>query len=262
MRRKIITVIFTLMVAIPVLCISFRLLQYVKADLGLKETAEITASYVMQVPENQDTRINSVNPEDFIDITGLRTENPDVTGYVRVDGTGIDYPVMKNEDPDKYLYAGFDGEYAVYGSIFMDNACYEGAMNTVLYGHNMKSGKMFAPLKNYLNPEYKEAHPIIKYIDEHAISLYRICAVFSAPAGDDSLIKCLVPYTEDEMEQLRGYVDAAGGTVHEDFGYGDQLITLATCEYTHKDGRLFVIGKLSDRIGTGGDHFENTKAEQ
>ena len=47
MRRKIITVIFALMVAIPVLCISFRLLQYVKADLGLKETAEITASYVI-----------------------------------------------------------------------------------------------------------------------------------------------------------------------------------------------------------------------
>lgn len=262
MRRKIIAGLFALMVVVPVICIAFRIFQYVKADFGLKETAEITASYVIQAPKNQDIRINSLNPEDFIDISGLKTENPDVAGYIRIDGTGIDYPVMKNEDPDKYLYAGFDGDYTVYGSIFMDNACYEGSINTVLYGHNMKSGKMFAPLKNYLSPEYKEGHSIIKYVDEHAISLYRICAVFSAPAGDNSLIKCLVPYTENEMEQLRQYVDTAGGIVYEDFGYGNQLITLATCEYTHKDGRLFVIGKLFDRIETGGVDFEKTETKK
>lgn len=252
-KRKILTTLFGLMAIIPVFFIAWRIFLYADADRRIKETAEITASYLASPPPGTDAESLSLSPEDFIDIEGLQKENPDVVGYVRVDGTGIDYPVMKTpKEPEKYLRKGFDGKDSVYGSIFMDAACYEGCMNTVLYGHRMKSGKMFAPLKNYLDAGYREEHPVIKYIDEDSIALYRVCAEFTASSNDESLLTCLIPYTQNEMKMLREYVTAANGTVYEDFEYGDELITLATCEYTNKNGRLFVIGKLINKIETGG----------
>lgn len=251
------------MTAIPIFLITWRMFLYADADRRVKETAEITASYVVSSPPGINTESISLSPEDFVDIKGLQKENADVAGYVRVDGTGIDYPVMKTPDePEKYIRKGFDGKYSVYGSIFMDTACYEGCMNTVLYGHRMKSGKMFAPLKNYLDAGYRADHPIIKYIDEDSVSLYRVCAAFSASANDEDLITCLIPYTKSEMERLKAYAAAANGTVYEAFEYGDELITLATCEYTNKNGRLFVIGRLINRMEVGGEEgveIENNK---
>lgn len=247
--KRLLKILFLLMIGIPLCLILIRIGQYAASAHKNAATAKIAARYQLPLLEEYEISALPINKEDFIDIAGLKTENPDTVGYVRIEGTPVDYPVLKNEkNQDKYLRAGFDGEYSVSGSIFMDNACYEGCMNTVLYGHNMKSGDMFSVLKNYTDSEFTQNHNIIKYVDENAISVYKVCAVFSAPAGDKELIHCLIPYTKEEMEALKECISSAGGAVYEDFGFGDKLITLATCEYTHKNGRLFVVGKLDGSV--------------
>lgn len=247
--RKLLHATFLLMFIIPLCLILTRIGQYASSAYKNAKTAEIVAKYQVPAPKGYEMPALPVNQEDFIDIIGFKTENPDTVGYIRIDDTSIAYPVLKNEEnQDKYLRTGFDGEYSVSGSIFMDNACYDGCMNTVLYGHNMKSGDMFSGLKQYLDPKFVQDNPIIKYVDEDVISVYEVCAVFSAPAKDSELIRCLVPYTKDELEALRDYIRSSGGAIYEDFEFGDKLITLITCEYTHKNGRLFVVGKLAGTV--------------
>lgn len=222
-------------------------MQYRYEDRKLNKVAELIAEYTVEQPAASILSQTMVESECFIDINGLKKKNPDVVGFVEIPGTSVAYPVMKSEKPDYYIRRGFDGKQSVYGSIYMDNACYEHGANTVLYGHNMKSGKMFGTLKHYLDPGYRDAHREIRYITQDNIACYEVCAVLTASAHDEELVKNLIPYTEQEMEHLQAYLRKHGG-VTENVAWGDRLITLATCEYTKKDGRLFVIGRLKEEI--------------
>lgn len=247
MKRKITMTVMLLLMVVPVILILFRYYQYTREDKKAEVFSELVTSYVVPAPlEYVKEGSFSVAPKDFLDIAGLRRENPDVVGYIRIDETPVDYPVMKNEVQDKYLRAGFKGEPSLYGSIFMDNACYVGGVNQVLYGHNMKSGKMFAALHNYVNRDFWETHPYIKFIDEKEIGIYEVCSVFTASAGDKKLQYSLIPYAKEELESLKTYISESGGIWYGDFTWNDRLLTLGTCEYTKRDGRLFVVAK---RVG-------------
>lgn len=245
--KKMLSVTFLAMIVVPAICIGGRIAQYQYEDKRLNQVAELVADYIVKQPAVSMSAGIVMESESFVDIDGLRKENPDVIGFIEIPGTSVSYPVMKSEEPDYYIRCGFDGKYSVYGSIYMDNASYAQGTNIVLYGHNMKSGKMFGTLKNYLDTEYRDIHKEIRYITQDRIVCYEVCAVFTASANDEKLIKNLIPYTEQEMENLKVYLCDYGGMT-EKFDWGDQLITLATCEYTKKDGRLFVVGKLKEEI--------------
>ena len=235
------------MIIIPTFCIGGRLLQYQEENEKLNQVTEIVATYTIEQPAVSMLSKTTIESESFVDINGLQNENPDVVGFVEIPGTQVAYPVMKSQEQDYYIRRGFDGKRSVYGSIYMDNVCYEDGANIVLYGHNMKSGKMFGTLRHYLDPEYKNTHKEIRYITQDKIACYEVCAVFTASANEEELVKNLVPYTEQEIKKLNAYLKKHGNMT-EDLTWGDQLITLATCEYTQKNGRLFVIGKLADTI--------------
>lgn len=245
--KKLLSVIFLVMIIVPAICISGRIIQYQYEDKQLNQVAELVADYTVKQPAVSISAGTVMESESFVDIDGLRKENPDVIGFVEIPGTSVAYPVMKSEEPDYYIRRGFDGKYSVYGSIYMDNASYTQGTNIVLYGHNMKSGKMFGTLKNYLDTEYCDTHKKIRYITQDKIVCYEVCSVFTASAEDEKLVQNLIPYTEQEMENLRSYLYDHGGMT-ERINWGDQLITLVTCEYTKEDGRLFVIAKLKEEI--------------
>lgn len=228
--------------------ISARLLQYSRENAILKEITEVTAQYTVSAPAVSQGSVKSATTEEFIDFEGLREVNEDVCGYIKIDGTQISYPVMHSEQPNKYLRRNFYGESSIYGSIYLDNAGYLTGTNIVLYGHNMKSGKMFGELKKYLEDDFAQVHQEIQYITDEEIRIYNICSVFQASANEEVLVKNLIPYTEEECRMLADFIVAQNGTIYQEFSWGDQLITLATCEYSNKNGRLFVIGRLAGRI--------------
>lgn len=179
----------------------------------------------------------------------LHEQNSDLVGWIFIDNTVINYPVMYTpSDPDFYLHRNFRKEDASSGMIYIDGNCrMDGtSRNLLIYGHHMRNGAMFASLQKYDSPSYYRDHPYVMFntLDETAV--YQVVAAFKQPAAtvDDSFKKMLLAGTDEEFNQLAAYVAA-----HRFYDTGvtmdssDSLITLTTCEYTQGDGRFFVIAK-------------------
>ena len=93
-----------------------------------------------------------------IDWEKLKNINEDIIGWIKIDNTNINYPILKDTDNLKYLKHSFDGKYNNNGSIFTLNNNPFQDYETVLYGHNMKSGIMFSELGKYMNKEFFDKH--------------------------------------------------------------------------------------------------------
>ena len=236
------------MIFIPGSMMAARVFQYKAAEDSNQKTADLIISYTALAPGISQKDKRSLCLEEFIDIEGLQRKNPDIKGYLKIPQTDIAYPVMRSKEPDWYIDRDFYGNKSVCGSIYMDNASYKGGTNLVLYGHNMKSGQMFGTLEAYLDESFLQQHKEIRFITEKGIQVYEVCMVFSASANNQELLKCLIPYTEEEMQSLLALIEQRGGRKYAPVSWGDSLITLATCEYSQRNGRFFVIGKQTDII--------------
>ena len=95
----------------------------------------------------------------------LFEQNEDFIGWIKIDGTKIDYPVMQSpNNPDYYLKHSFEKAYSDYGVPYIDEACATGISNNlVIYGHHMKNGTMFSDLCNYTDADFCKEHPIINF---------------------------------------------------------------------------------------------------
>jgi sortase B len=92
----------------------------------------------------------------------MREINPDYVCWISIDGTGINYPVVRGNDNERYLNRTFYGEDNIYGAIFMDYRCRdENTPNIIIYGHNTRTGDMFSGLHRFLNARYITEHPVI-----------------------------------------------------------------------------------------------------
>lgn len=99
----------------------------------------------------------------------LKEQNPDIVAWIKIEGTKVDYPIMYTPDnPEKYLKMNFDGEYSLCGLPFIDAKCQipltpqdEDGANTLIYGHHMQDGTMFADLIKYEKQEFADMHRII-----------------------------------------------------------------------------------------------------
>lgn len=183
----------------------------------------------------------------------LKTQNQDMIGWVRVEGSPIDYPVMQTpEEPDYYLRRGFDHKYSVYGMVYMDAACdLDGDCNNyILYGHHMKNGTMFASLEKYTSEDYYKEHPYLTFDTLEETGTYEIVGAFKLMADqvDADFAYKLAAQTEQDYDGLLRYIKENG---FYDTGvtarWPEQLVTLATCEYTQKNGRLIVVARKIDR---------------
>lgn len=179
----------------------------------------------------------------------LKEANSDAIGWIRIEGTEVDYPVMHTpEEPDYYLRRGFDKKYSVYGMIYMDGNCTldEDSPNYLLYGHHMKNGSMFASIERYSSEDYYKQHPFIEFDTLEETGTYEVVAAFKLAAirMDEEFAYKLAARTEKDYEALIDYIKSTG---FYDTGitaqWPEQLITLTTCEYSQKDGRFFVVAK-------------------
>ncbi len=179
----------------------------------------------------------------------LKEDNGDLVGWVRIEGTVIDYPVMQTvNDPDYYLHRGFDREYSTYGMIYMDATCdLKGECpNYVLYGHHMRNGSMFARLDDYKNKEFYEEHPVIGFDTLDEVGSYEVAGVIHLPASEIDLdfLGLLAARSEEDYGRFIEYVKE---NAYYETGitpvWPEQLLTLSTCEYSVKDGRLLVIAR-------------------
>ena len=121
-----------------------------------------SAAYLLLYGQNKISAEKEFNQmrKSFRDLSGLYAQNSDLVGWIRVDGTRIDYPVMQTPDnPEYYLHRDFNKEYSDSGTPFLDaNSRIGGTWNRIIYGHNMKFGTMFHDLQKYDSKEFWDAH--------------------------------------------------------------------------------------------------------
>lgn len=166
----------------------------------------------------------------------LYEKNSDMVGWLRIDGTDIDYPVMQTPgDNEYYLRRGFDKVYATSGSLFLDERCSLGpdtTANWLIYGHNMSDGSMLGQLDRYEDPEFYAEHPTFTFDTLTTPGTWQVVAVIRTTLGADEW-----PYytffDADSRADWQRRVDAILDLTLYDTGvepeYGDQLLTLSTC---------------------------------
>ena len=190
-------------------------------------------------------------PTGFHRYDALYEQNHDLFGWVCIDGTKLNYPVMHTpDDPERYLRRAFDGTYSVSGVPFLDGSCYEGCGNYIVYGHHMKNGSMFAALADYADESFWQEHPVVRFDTLDGAGEYEVLAAFYSKAYKvtDRTAFRYYNYTDltDEavFDEYLGLVREASlydtGVTAE---YGDQLLTLSTCSYYTANGRFVVVAR-------------------
>ncbi len=181
----------------------------------------------------------------------LYSKNKSLIGWVKIDDTLIDYPVMQSSNQDYYLTHNFSQEKDNNGSIFIDKDCciWPRSQNLILYGHNMKSGKMFGTLAKYKSQSYYEKHPFISFDTLYEKGLYQVMYVFSEVVHDETEVtfKYYQFINANSAEEWDSNMAQMAEKSLYDTGvtsqYGDQLITLSTCDYSAGSERFAVVAK-------------------
>lgn len=180
----------------------------------------------------------------------LYAQNNELWGWVKVPGTAVDYPVMHTPDePEKYLYADFYGNYSFPGTPFMDGKCSYDSDNLLIYGHNMNNGSMFHAILKYDSINYCKNHPSFILNTIYEEREYEVLAAFYDR----------VYYSYEDVFKFYQFIDAADEEEFDnavaqikdkalyDTGvtaeYGDQLVMLVTCSSHTDNGRFVLVGR-------------------
>lgn len=176
-------------------------------------------------------------------------QNSDFVGWLSVDGTQINYPVMQTpNDPDYYLKRNFQKQHSNYGTPYVQENCAIGLSdNIVIYGHNMRDGSMFAGLCKYADEDFYKAHRTIRFDTLSGYGEYEIVAVFKTEAYTEDGFKYYHFVNADSRADFEAFIGECKKLSAYDTGvdaeYGDKLLTLSTCEYSRENGRMVVVAK-------------------
>ena len=190
----------------------------------------------------------------------LVARNPDFVGWIKIEGTNLSFPVMYSPDrPDFYLRHDFSQEYSNYGTPYLDEDCTLTAdaqsNNLVIYGHNMKTGTIFGCLTDYKKASMYEEHPTIRLDTLYGGGDYEVYAAFAIDVVQDTSFPYNTFLDMDEatfnefVAETKRRSDVDSGITPS---YGDQLLTLSTCEYSSANGRYVVCARLAQDAGGAG----------
>ena len=176
--------------------------------------------------------------------------NEDMRGWLKIDGTEIDYPVMKNdlEDGEYYLHRDFDGNSSFAGCLFFGINCDEDSDISIIYGHNMNNGSMFGKLTSYADKAYAEEHRYISLDTKDESRVYKVFASFSAKAyaeddtsGDFKYYENVGDISEEQYSYiLDRYKEMSDVWMDDVPEYPEKILLLSTCSY-HTDNGRFVV---------------------
>lgn len=177
----------------------------------------------------------------------LLEKNSDVVGWISIEDTKIDYPILQSADNQDYLTKDFHKDESIGGSIFLDyrNNVETLSRNTVVYGHRMKDGSMFQHLTKFMDKDFFESHQTFEIetlyntYEAQIFSVYNTTTDFNYIetdfSDDNEYEQYLLNVQHESKYQTDIEVDAT-----------DQVITLSTCDYEidENEGRLVIQAKL------------------
>ena len=190
-------------------------------------------------------------------LAALNAKNPDCIYWLKIPETEIEYPVMyRPEDKDYYLNRDFNKKWSAAGTLYMSEICDpETSDNLIIYGHHMRNGTMFAHLEDYKSEDFYKKHKFIELETLQGHEDYEIIAAFTTPV-----------YTGNDFEYYN-FADAKNEAEFNNFVlnckdkslysagsmpvYGQRLLTLSTCEYSQKNGRMVIVAAQIDKHSGG-----------
>lgn len=216
----------------------------------LKGNSALTGSLFRGVTIHY-TEEEEVNLEVLEEYQTLYNKNKRLIGWLKIDDTNIDYPVMQTTNNEYYLDHNFNQEYDKNGSLFLDKDCDVVHRNTnlIIYGHHMKSGRMFGNLNSYSSREYGEKHSLIQFDTIYEKGTYEVMYVFRSRIynEDEVVFKYYQFLNADSAVEFDSYMQEMAALSLYDTGvtasYGDELLTLSTCDSSETDGRFVVVAK-------------------
>ena len=204
--------------------------------------------------EEASERVDTDSADLLETYANIKAQNEDFIGWIKINDTEIDYPVMYSADePEKYLHRDFDGSKSEEGLPFVDHRCSVNpdSDNVIIYAHNMKSGSMFASLEKYANKDYYAIHPVIDFNSLDELRQYEVvCAFYDRVYySDEEVFKFYNILNIPDEGYFRYVVDELRDKALYDTGvsltYGDSFITLVTCSYQEENGRFVVVARRS-----------------
>jgi len=231
-----------------------RLDDYAAIQKNLKNTA-LTTPETPETPEtpviHYDDDTADTLPDILPEYQTLYSLNKRLIGWVKIDDTYIDYPVLQTVNNDYYLNHNFDQEEDKNGSIFLDKDCsiYPRSTNLILYGHHMRSGRMFGQLNKYSSEKFYKEHKYIQFDTIYEKGTYEVMYVFRSKIYEESeIVFKYYQFTDavSETEFESNMMQMADMSLYDtgvSAEYGDELLTLSTCDYYTSDGRFVVVAK-------------------
>ena len=213
----------------------------VSAEITNPEITEITLE---SEPDEKPltTEINR-SPVDFARLAEI---SPDIRGWIRLEGTRVDYPVMQSRDNDYYLSRAVNGTWNKVGTPFMDfrnNGDFSDRL-TVIYGHYMGDGSMFTDIHNYKSQKFFDEHPYIDlYTPDGSWRILPVAGVYQNVEYWDFTFDY---YSDEEfLRQINAW--KAASAFKSDTGYdaGDRFVVLTLCTYDVENSRFLLVGKLA-----------------
>lgn len=183
----------------------------------------------------------------------LHATNKDFFGWLSIEGTNIDYPVMYSPDrPEFYLHHAFDGSDSESGVPFLDEGCAPDGHYYLVYGHHLLNQTMFTQLTRYSEQSFYEQQPTLRFDTLTELREYQVVAAFLSQACDEG---------EQDVFRYYSYTDLSDKAVFEEYmrqvydealydtgvtaEFGDDILVLSTCNYHTTDGRFVVVAKRS-----------------
>lgn len=214
--------------------------EYVSFPSSAQGTDESGAVQQNEMPQAQSTAPS-------VDFAALSRINPDIVGWLYCEGTQINYPVVQGSDDEYYLDHLFDGTQNANGCLFLDSrvdASFS-SVHSIIYGHHMRSGAMFAALDGYKRQSFYDAHPTMLLITPDATYEVQLFAAYVAEPSEDAW---KVSFANDG--EMQAWIDTAIArstfTSNVQPAPGDRLLTLSTCSYEFGDARFVVVGVMDN----------------
>lgn len=214
-------ILIFLLSAVIVLC-GFNIYSELSARNREKQAFDEIASLVSVNENDRNKSEDEVHVEPIIEkkrnLEALLKLNGECIGWIYIPGTSVNYPVMHTPDnQQKYLRRDFYGNYSQSGVPFLDARCNLTDTNLIIYGHNMRNGTMFSDVKNYVNADFRKAHPLIEFETAEGVRNFIVTNVKITNTSD------------------KKYNEICFRT--------DRFLTLSTCYGESKSGRILVTAK-------------------
>ena len=185
----------------------------------------------------------------------LKKENSDIIGWIEIENTEINYPVLQGNDNSYYMNHNYKKKYSLSGSLFLDKnySWNPPSSNLLIYGHNMKNGTMFQDLLEYYDKDFYNEHKNIRFTTLKDDSVYEIISAFPSKVyykSEKNVFKYYQFINAKNKDEYDNFIkNAKKQSLYDtknNAKYGDQLITLSTCAYHVKNGRFVVIAKKAE----------------